>query len=220
VANVLIVDRDKLELQALEATLATKHQALAFRKAREGLKSIVESQPDVIVAKLEKRGGPAIEILQFLKDSRRRIPTVVLVPLEAAERKSDAVKLFAKLFVKSPAPRQDLFQAIESALAHEATGAEKPPPLTPIEERSNLTQLCRELNSRVKCGIGRNQVYVQSVLKGSQTRTRPRVALKCKARPMFGFTQDVYFEHIQKVCCGNSDTLCEALKLYKEKGAR
>ena len=28
------------------------------------------------------------------------------------------------------------------------------------------------------------------------------------------------FEHIQEVCCGDPDTSCEALKQYREKGAR
>ncbi len=219
-ANVLIVDKEEVELEVLEAILASEHQVVAFRKTRDGLKSIVESEPDFIVAKLEKRGGPAIDVLRFLRDSRRRIPTIVLVPLGAEEGKSDAVKLFAKLFVRSPVRRQDLLEVVESALAAKAEGADEPPPLTPMEERGNLTQLCRELNSRVTCAIGKNQVYVQSILKGSRTRTKPRVTLKCKVRPMFGFSQDVYFGHIQKVCCGHPDTSCEAFKLYQEKGAR
>ena len=218
--NVLVVDRDKLELGALEAMLASAHEVVALRKTRLGLRSIVESEPDLIIAKLEKRGGPAVDVLQFLKDSRRRIPVIVLVPLEAEERKSAAVKLFAKLFVRSPVRHRDLFAAIEAALAAKSEKAEEPPPLTPVEERGNLTQLCTALNARVTCAIGQNQVYVQSVLKGSRSRTKPRVALKCKVRPMFGFSQDVYFVHIQRVCSDHNESSCEALKLYQEKGAR
>lgn len=89
------------------------------------------------------------------------------------------------------------------------------PPISEIERHSNLTVLESQLNSTMKCPVGRNQVYIRSLLTGSGT-TQPRIAMNCKQREKIGLDPDIYFEQIQNTCCGNHDA-CPAWKDAKSR---
>lgn len=89
------------------------------------------------------------------------------------------------------------------------------PPLTPDELTGSLTLLERRLNQEMKCPMGRNQVYIRSVILGGGT-TRPRIALKCPLRRDLKQAPDVFFEHIQKHCC-DEHTSCEAWRALEKR---
>ncbi len=86
------------------------------------------------------------------------------------------------------------------------------PPLTPEELTTNLSLLERMLNHEMKCPVGKNQVYIRSLINGHGA-TRPRIALKCPLRRDIGQSPDVYFEHIRDVCCTDHEH-CEAWKAF------
>ncbi len=95
------------------------------------------------------------------------------------------------------------------------TGQGFGPPLTKEESTISLTVLERNLNSQMKCPAGRNQVYLRSLVTG-RGALPPRVTLKCRLRKEIGQPQDVYYEHIRDVCCGDPDS-CEAWTKLKTR---
>ncbi|RMF77636.1 MAG: hypothetical protein D6744_11115 [Planctomycetota bacterium] len=94
---------------------------------------------------------------------------------------------------------------------HQAAG----PPLTPEELSGNLSELERDLNRRMVCQAGKNQVYIRSLLTGNGT-TQPRIALKCSLRRDVGESPDVFYEHIRDVCACDPEK-CEAYRRFKDR---
>jgi len=89
------------------------------------------------------------------------------------------------------------------------------PPLTDEELAGNLTQIERELNAKMLCPAGKNQVYIRSLLTGTGT-TKPRIALKCTFRKDAGQDPEVFYEHIRDVCCCDPEK-CEAYRKFRER---
>lgn len=94
-------------------------------------------------------------------------------------------------------------------------GQEFGPPITQEEEGANLTDLEQKLNREMKCHAGKNQVFIRSLLTGTNT-TQPRIALKCHLRKDIGLKPEVFYEHIRDICCGDPE-LCEAYRDLKER---
>jgi hypothetical protein len=78
--------------------------------------------------------------------------------------------------------------------------------------------LQNDLNRKMKCPAGKNQVFLRSLLTGRAT-TRPRIALRCHLRKDIGLPGEVFCEHIRDVCCGNPDK-CEAYRRFKDRFVR
>jgi hypothetical protein len=89
------------------------------------------------------------------------------------------------------------------------------PPLSEEELTANLSELEHKLNREMKCPAGRNQVFIRSLLTGTNT-TRPRIALKCHLRQEIGLPREVFYEHIRDVCCTDPEQ-CEAYRALKER---
>jgi len=80
------------------------------------------------------------------------------------------------------------------------------------DQKLSLYQLQRELNRCMRCPAGQNQVYMLSRMKsnGRLKKDAPQLALDCKIRAFLGWKKKVYFDYIQKVCCGDYHRQCEA----------
>jgi len=89
------------------------------------------------------------------------------------------------------------------------------PPLTEEEKGVNLSQLERDLNGKMVCPAGKNQVYIRSLMTGGGT-TQPRVAVKCTFRKDNGQDPEVFFEHIRDVCCCEPRK-CEAYRKFQAR---
>lgn len=89
------------------------------------------------------------------------------------------------------------------------------PPLTEEEQRSNLSDLEKELNREMQCPAGKNQVYVRSLLTGSGT-TRPRISLRCPLKKAIGESEQVFLPEIRDVCCNNHEG-CKAWQRQQER---
>jgi hypothetical protein len=94
-------------------------------------------------------------------------------------------------------------------------GEEFGPPITAEEEGANLTELEERLNREMKCHAGKNQVFIRSLLTGTNT-TQPRIALKCHLRKDIGLKPEVFYEHIRDICCGDPEQ-CEAYRDFQER---
>ena len=89
------------------------------------------------------------------------------------------------------------------------------PPITPFEQRANLSDLERKLNDEMRCQAGKNQVFIRSLLTGAGT-TQPRIMLKCQLRRDIELKPNVFYEHIRDVCCTDPDD-CEAYRRFRER---
>ncbi|MCA9242910.1 MAG: hypothetical protein KDA32_03055 [Phycisphaerales bacterium] len=92
------------------------------------------------------------------------------------------------------------------------------PPLTDEELNANLSVLERRLNQEMVCPAGKNQVYLRSLMTGRST-TKPRIVLKCHLRKDIDQPQDVFFEEIRSLCCGDPNN-CEAYRAFQERLGR
>jgi len=89
------------------------------------------------------------------------------------------------------------------------------PPLSDEELNRNLSDLERELNARMVCTAGKNQVYIRSLLTGNGT-TQPRIALKCSLRRDIGLDPDVFYEYIRDVCACDPQQ-CPAYQNFQQR---
>lgn len=89
------------------------------------------------------------------------------------------------------------------------------PPLSAEESGANLTVLERDLNARMVCPAGKNQVFIRSLVVVGGT-TPPRIALKCHLRRDIGLSAEVYYEHIRDVCCRDPGQ-CQAYNEFKDR---
>jgi hypothetical protein len=89
------------------------------------------------------------------------------------------------------------------------------PPISPEELSGNLSDLERELNGRMKCHAGKNQVFIRSLLTPTGT-TQPRITLKCPLRRDIGLKPAVFYEYIRDVCCSDPEQ-CEAYRRFKDR---
>lgn len=89
------------------------------------------------------------------------------------------------------------------------------PPVARAELHANLSDLQRELNERMMCHAGKNQVVIRSLLTGTGT-TRPRIMLRCSLRADVGLKPEVFYEYIRDVCCSDPEQ-CEAYRNLKER---
>ncbi len=92
------------------------------------------------------------------------------------------------------------------------------PPLTDEELGANLSVLERKLNQEMVCPAGKNQVYLRSLMTGGGT-TKPRIVLKCHLRKDIDQPQEVFFEEIRALCCGDP-TQCEAYQAFQKRLGR
>lgn len=89
------------------------------------------------------------------------------------------------------------------------------PPMTSEELRANLSELEKDLNARMKCHAGRNQVFIYSLVTPSGT-TPPRICLKCHLRKDVGQKPGIFYEQIRDVCCGEPEQ-CEAYMAFRDR---
>jgi hypothetical protein len=89
------------------------------------------------------------------------------------------------------------------------------PPISPEEQRANLSELEQKLNREMKCQAGKNQVFLRSLLTGTGT-TQPRITMKCHLRKDIGLKPEVFYEHIRDICCRDPEE-CEAYRQFRER---
>lgn len=120
--------------------------------------------------------------------------------------------MLKKLFKGKPKPKPQAKAGVRSPkTVKEAFG----PPLTPQEVSGNLSTLERELNQKMVCPAGRNQVFIRSLLTRNGG-TQPRIALKCHLRRDMGEDQHVFFQHIVD-CCTGDPSKCAAHEHFKNR---
>lgn len=213
-SRVLVIHHDNKVRAKLETMLrGRQHMVSGNQDLVAGVKDIVRNKPEVVVVGQDTKKEEGTRLLKYLKTNEVKIPVVVVAMRGTGSHQPIAMKLGAKAFLEFPVDEARLNEAVSAALkAHEAAMS-GPPPISEEEMRSNLSMLEKQLNSRMKCFAGRNQVYIQSMILGGAT-SRPRICLKCSLRAEYGMSREVYYEFIRDVCCGET-TRCEAVRKFK-----
>jgi DNA-binding NtrC family response regulator len=213
VSKVLVIHHDDAVRMKLESLAKSKHEVTAIKDLILGVKQIARNRPDVIVVGQDLQKEEGTRLLKYFRENEIKLPVVLVAMKGTRAHQPIALKLGAKAFIDYPVDANRLEAAIVAAeKAHQAAVA-APPPVTEDEMRGNLTMLEKQLNSRMKCFAGRNQVYIQSKILGGTT-SRPRVCLKCSLRAEYGLGKDVYYEFIRDVCCTDPNQ-CEAMRKFQ-----
>ena len=215
-ARILIVHSDRTARKFLIGRSEVHHEVRAVDNLGRAMKSISSFRPNLILAGLNGRRTEGLDLLHSMKRARIALPVVICADASAGALQPMAMKLGARAFLEYPMEPEALDRAISEAMFGKRDAALSAPPVTREEARRNLSELEQEMNQRMVCFAGMNQVYLQSLILGNGQTTKPRIALKCSIRKRFGHPPDVYYEYIKDVCCSKPE-VCPA---YQEFQAR
>jgi len=208
VAKILVIHHDSSVRVILESLAKRSHQVTCAKNVKVGIKVIPKTCPDVILVGYDAKKEEAAQLLRHFKANAVRTPVVVVLSRGNKALQQVLAKLGAKGFLEAPIGQTQLDQVIDATLKADDEARSGPPPITDEELNSNLSMLEKELNRRMKCFAGKNQVFIRSLVLGGST-TKPRIALRCPLRAEYGLNRDVFYEFIRDVCCSNPRQ-CEA----------
>ncbi len=215
-ARILIMHPGRAARKTLEEHASQHHLVQTVSDLRGALKYVSKARPQLAVVGLNGQGGDAFEFLRQMKRSGTKLPTIVVGAGRSGAYQAIAMKLGAVAFLEYPVEPQVLSQTITKAVTAEWSAKGEQPPLTDEELAANLTELEADLNQRMRCFAGKNQVYLQSFILGGGRKSKPRIALKCPLRKEYGDPPNVYYEYVRDVCCGDP-SVCTAYQTFKSK---
>ena len=142
---------------------------------------------------------------------------IVVAGRGAGALQMQAMKAGAKGFLEYPVDQSRIDREISRVLQTTLDVTDSIPPITEEEANTNRTELERTLNRRMKCHVGKNQVYLRSLVVGL-TKYKPRITLKCALRGDFSMQSQIYYEYIRDVCC-NDPSACPAMQRFAAKNS-
>lgn len=215
-ARILIMHPDRTARKALEKQAGSSHEVQSVADVRAAAKALAKKRPGVVVAGLNGKKTEAFELLRQMQQSPSRVPVIMVATGRAGSYQSTAMKYGAADFLEYPFEPHTFQEAVAKALTGSYTEKGGQPPLTREELTANLTELEQDLNRRMQCFAGKNQVFLQSFILGGGRKSKPRIALKCPLRQEYGMQPNVYYEYVRDVCCGNPGA-CPAYQTFKAK---
>lgn len=215
-ARILIVHSDRSARRFLESAASRHHEVNAVSDLSKGVQAINKQRPGLIIAGLDVGKKEALELLRAMKRSDVAVPVVVVGMAGAGPMQPAVMKLGAAAFLEYPFEPEALNRAVSKALQTDVDARGEISPITREEAHANLTELEAELNRKMQCFAGKNQVYIQSVIVGQLRKTKPRISLKCPLRREHGDPPNVYYEYIRDVCCGDP-SVCLAYQAFQAK---
>lgn len=214
-AKVVLVCSDESERTLLEACLKGNDIA-GVKNYRDAAKALTQGNPDLAVVRVDTKDPTGMEVLHLMKRSQIHAPTIVVLPRQAGSLETEAWQLGARTFISAPIRYDDFCKAMDKVQHQVRPGAaDVPPAITETERNANLSVLVKELHKSMKCPAGSNRVLIRSVVLGLNEKSEPRVCIRCAIRQSVGLNEYVYFEHMQKHCCGNPRA-CDAVIQYKK----
>lgn len=212
-SRLLLIHHDDAVRLRLRDMTERRHDVTATKELITGVKEIARHRPDVIIVGQDLKKVEGTRLLRYLRDNELKIPVVVIAMRGAGSHQPIAMKLGAKAFIEFPVDEERLEAVLAEARRTHQNALAGPPPFTSEELASNLSMMEKQLNTRMRCFAGRNQVYIQSQILGGST-SKPRICLKCRLRAEYGLNKDVYYEFIRDVCCANP-ARCEAARHFQ-----
>ncbi len=214
-ARVLLVCSDPSERTLLQACLKGDDVA-TVKTFKDAAKALTSTKAELAVVRLDARDTAGMEVLRLMKRSQMQVPTVAVLGRQGGPLEFEARQLGVQWFLSGPIRYDEFRKVIEKAQAQARKGgADAMPAITDAERKINLSVHVSDLHKTMKCPAGTNRVTIRSVVTGIGKKTEPRVALRCPIRQSVGLSEYVYFEYIQKYCCGKPKA-CEAVIQYKK----
>lgn len=139
---VLIIE-DAAEMRAFLRDAVLKpagYRVLTASDGEEGLERALLDKPDVILLDLMLPRLSGLSLLNLLQEQDCCIPTIVLTAYGSEQEILEAFRLGAKDFLQKPFSVDEVWAAIETALAEERLR----------RERENLTQALAQANQRLQ----------------------------------------------------------------------
>jgi len=215
--RILVVHSDKTVRKFLEAMCSVHHEAISASDIKKGLKLILKIKPTLVVVGLDAKKKDALQLLRYMRQYGSLTPVVVVAGRAAGSLQMSAMKAGAKGFVEFPVDQKRFDREISRVLQDNIDIRDAIPPITKEEEESNRTELELDLNRKMKCPSGKNQVHLQSQILGL-AKTKPRIALECPLRLDFAMKPTVYYEYIRDICCSDP-SCCEAVQQFRAKNS-
>lgn len=215
-ARILILHPQRSARRFLEEHARKHHEVSVVSDVSGAVKFIGRIRPQLVVAGIDGRRKDALELLRLLRQDRKKVLTIVVASAGEGRFEPLAMKLGASAFLEYPVEQAVFDQAVSKVISADWSAKGEQPPITEEELQANLTELEAELNVRMQCFAGKNQVYLQSFILGGGRTSKPRIALKCPLRQEYGDPPNVYYEYIRDVCCSNP-AACSAYQTFKAK---
>lgn len=211
-ARILLIHSDEQVRGYLLSLAAHRHHIEIAKNLLAGIKQLAKSKPEVILIGHRANRQDALRLLNYMRENVLKTPVIVLVDRGEGAAQSSLTKSGARALLEFPVDLARLESAIEAAVSSHKAVHGAPPPVTREESDTNLSLLEGQLNRKMKCFAGKNQVFLQSMVLGGGT-SRPRIALKCRLRAQYGLNRDVYYEFIRDTCCCDPSR-CEAFRRF------
>ena len=116
-SKIVVIDDEEDMLEDIKAFLSLRgYSVLTAANAQEGLKLILDTQPDVAILDIRMPGMSGLEILRLAKESQPKLISIILTgqQQEVAESKSRA--LGASLYLTKPIGLEELERAVDKVL--------------------------------------------------------------------------------------------------------
>jgi DNA-binding response OmpR family regulator len=140
--TILVVEDDfRIQEFLCNAVLTPAgYDVLTASDGQEGLERALAERPDVILLDLMLPRLSGLNVMSILQKQNCHIPTIVLTAYSSEQEILKAFRLGAKDFLQKPFTVEDVWAAIEKALAEERLR----------QERENLTQALAQANQRLQ----------------------------------------------------------------------
>jgi CheY-like chemotaxis protein len=123
-ARVLVVEDDTFFRNILRIHLATQgHEVILASGPAEGIRSILEGAPDLILSDLNMPYLSGLEMLQAIRgdEATHHIPVVMITGRTDDESYIQATQLGVTRYLTKPVLLADLIEAVQSALAESSS---------------------------------------------------------------------------------------------------
>jgi len=194
-AHLLLVDDDVSLLKLLGMRLESRgYRVTTAENGRDALKRLEEGRPDLVLSDLRMDEMDGMTLFQEIQ---RRLPGLPVIILTAHGSIPDAVSATRQgvfSFLTKPVDREELFSAIDDALAHLASGGEgddrwREEIITRSPEMERILEQARMVaGSDVSVlvtgpsGSGK-ELLANAIHKASSRADKPFVAINCGALP-------------------------------------
>jgi DNA-binding response OmpR family regulator len=123
-AKILVADDDRLLLELMERSLATRgHEVEVFAGGAEACEALAERRYDLVISDLRMPGRGGLDVLRAAKEGGRRTPVILISGSWLAEERAEAERLGAEATLSKPVDLPYLFASVDRAL-----GAQKEAP--------------------------------------------------------------------------------------------
>ena len=143
--HILLADDHPIVRDGLRAVLETQPDFIVIGEAGDGeaaLEQIEALAPDVLLLDLEMPGMDGVAVLWQLRareeEGERAVPTIVFTAFDTDERIVDAVRAGARGYLLKGAPREELFNAVR--VVHAGGSLLQPAVATKLMQRLNAPE--------------------------------------------------------------------------------